>query len=608
MRERKPGRAIQRVLGYASAVSATGDLARYRTISTIGSGGMARVDLAQDTLLGREVALKRIHGEADAAGLMRLRREALVGASVSHPNVVSIYDVVAGDDGHLVIVMEYVPGETLRDALIRGGPMAPTAGLRVLEAVAAGLDAIHARGIVHRDVKPSNILLGADGVVKVADLGIASVPDQTRITTSGAIVGSLSYMAPEQLGDAVATPAIDIYALAAVAYEVLSASKARTAPNAVALAHIIAIQPPPDIRDVWPDAPDGVAEILLAGMARSPADRPRSATDLVRGLREALIGEPTARMAPPPPPPRMPAIVPAPSADVRDLPARDRPTGERGGAGNGHPARRAAVSAAVGAAAGAGPITADGAGAEQRRGGAHVRPRDPRAGEEAVRSPPPRSRSMLAPPPSRRSRTGLLVAGLLGLVVLAIVLAVVLSRGNSANSGGLAASSHRAPRRVVSHRSPPAAAPRSSSSASTTASTSSSASPSASSSSTTAASSSGTAVGTQAGSGAASPASAVQTFYGDAAAHNYQAAWALADPTLRSQLLGYQSFAAGQSGDRSITFHTARVISQSATAASVAVSTTSVRDDGTHQCQGSVDLVKGSAEQWLLHLVHISCT
>jgi serine/threonine protein kinase len=590
-------------------VSATGDLARYRTISTIGSGGMARVDLAQDTLLGREVALKRIHGEADVAGLTRLRREALVGASVSHPNVVSIYDVVAGDDGHLVIVMEYVPGQTLRDALNRGGPMAPQAGLRVLEAVAAGLDAIHARGIVHRDVKPSNILLGADGVVKVADLGIASVADQTRITTSGAIVGSLSYMAPEQLGDAVATPAIDIYALAAVAYEVLSGSKARTAPNAVALAHIIAIQPPPDVRDVWPEAPEGVAEILLAGMARAPVDRPRSATDLVRGLREAVNADPTARLAARPRPAEMPAIVPSARADVRDLPARDRPAGERGGAGDAHPGRRGAAAAAVGAAAGAGALAADRAGAERRRDGAPVRQREPRAREGGIRSPiRDAPRSMLASQPSRRSRAGLLMAGLLGLVVLAVVLAVVLSAGNPANSGSLAASSHRPLKRTVIHHSSGATPGSSSSgSASATASRSASASTSAS-SSTTAASSSATAVGAPASSGAASPASAVQTFYGDAAAHNYQAAWALADPTLRSQLDGYQSFAAGQSGDRSITFHTAQVSSQTANTASVAVSTTSVRDDGTHQCQGSVDLVKGSGDQWLLHLVHISCT
>ncbi|HZE03643.1 MAG TPA: serine/threonine-protein kinase, partial [Solirubrobacteraceae bacterium] len=144
-------------------MAVTGDLARYRYISRIGSGGMARVDLAEDTLLGRQVALKRVSGLTDEQGPSRLHREALAGASLSHPNLVSIYDVVTSDDGHPVVVMEYVRGGTLRTALDERGKLPATEVVRILEGVAAGLDAIHARGIVHRDVKPSNILLGEDG-------------------------------------------------------------------------------------------------------------------------------------------------------------------------------------------------------------------------------------------------------------------------------------------------------------------------------------------------------------------------------------------------------------------------------------------------------------
>ena len=144
-------------------MTATGDLARYRVISKLGSGGMATVDLAEDTLLGRRVALKRMSGEVDVPGLTRLRREALVGASFSHTNLVSVYDVVNTDDGHLVIVMEFIEGETLRDVLTRRGRLPVDEALPILAGVAAGLDAINERGIVHRDVKPSNILLGAGG-------------------------------------------------------------------------------------------------------------------------------------------------------------------------------------------------------------------------------------------------------------------------------------------------------------------------------------------------------------------------------------------------------------------------------------------------------------
>ncbi|MEA2146644.1 MAG: eukaryotic-like serine/threonine-protein kinase, partial [Solirubrobacteraceae bacterium] len=229
---------------------------------------MATVVLAEDMLLGRQVALKRVTATADARDISRLRREALVGASVSHQNLVSIYDVVTAEDGNVVIVMEYVPGETLADALSREGRLASSEALRILDGVAAGLDAIHQRDIVHRDVKPANVLLGASGTVKLADLGVAAVADRTRITSAGAVVGSWRYMAPEQLEDRPSTTAIDVYALAAVAFEVLSGQKARREQNPMALAHAITTQPPPDLRDAWPEAPPGVAELLALAMAR----------------------------------------------------------------------------------------------------------------------------------------------------------------------------------------------------------------------------------------------------------------------------------------------------------------------------------------------------
>src|SRR5436305_3908688 len=182
----------------------------YRYISRLGSGGMSTVVLAEDTLLGRRVALKQVEATGNARGASRLRREALIGASVSHPNLVSIFDVIGSEDRH-VIVMEYVEGETLRDALKRDPRPSVPRVLDILDGVAAALDAIHERRIIHRDVKPSNILLGTAANIKLADLGIATAPHRTTITSARAIHGTFSYMAPEQLEGGPAMPAIDTY-------------------------------------------------------------------------------------------------------------------------------------------------------------------------------------------------------------------------------------------------------------------------------------------------------------------------------------------------------------------------------------------------------------
>ncbi len=261
---------------------------RYRIRRRLASGGMAEVTLAEDTVLGRPVALKRLRAGGDRGAVARLRREALVGASLSHPNLVSVYDVWEEGDGELVIVMEYVDGDTLRDLIRTQGALPASRALPILAGVAAALDAVHEHGVVHRDVKPANILVARDGRVKLADLGIASVEDNTQITTSGEVVGTFRYMAPEQLEGQHSAPAIDIYALAAVAFEALSGEKARGEPNPLALAHAIATQPPPDLRALVPDVPAAAATVLERGMAPDPSRRPRSASELVGRLRAAL--------------------------------------------------------------------------------------------------------------------------------------------------------------------------------------------------------------------------------------------------------------------------------------------------------------------------------
>jgi serine/threonine-protein kinase len=269
---------------------------RYREIKRLGAGGMAMVSLAEDTLLGRFVALKRVYRTGDRRDMLRLKREAMVGASLNHPNLVFVYDAQLRADGDVVIVMEYVEGETLADVIGSRGALPTAEVIRVLRGVGAALDAIHDRGIVHRDVKPANVLLGRDGSVKLADLGVADVADRTRITTPDALVGSFSYMAPEQLDGATPSPAMDVYALAAVAYEMLAGEKARPESNPLALAHAIATQPPPDLRRAWPAAPAAAAALLQRGMSADPGQRPASTGELVRRLEAALEPEQPTRV------------------------------------------------------------------------------------------------------------------------------------------------------------------------------------------------------------------------------------------------------------------------------------------------------------------------
>src|SRR5919107_1067278 len=154
---------------------------RYRVIERVGSGGMATVLLAEDERLGRQVAVKRLHAESPEDTARRFQREAKLGASLNHPNIVAVYDIVSDEDG-VLIVMEYVDGGTLRLEL-DSGPMAPVRAIEVLCGVAAALDHAHEHGVVHRDVKPANVLIARrDGAVKLTDLGIATAAERTNIT------------------------------------------------------------------------------------------------------------------------------------------------------------------------------------------------------------------------------------------------------------------------------------------------------------------------------------------------------------------------------------------------------------------------------------------
>src|SRR5215204_3103280 len=183
--------------------------------------------------------------------------------------------------------MEYVEGEPLSRMLLRG-PLRPEEVSAMVRDLGDALDHAHAQGIVHRDVKPSNVLIREDGLTKLADLGIATASDGTKITRSGTVLGTAAYMAPEQLDGRVAGPAADVYALAAVSFEALSGKRPREGRTPMEIAHRIATEGAPDLRDVWPTAPKAAARALQHAMAREPKDRPASAGEFARELCEAL--------------------------------------------------------------------------------------------------------------------------------------------------------------------------------------------------------------------------------------------------------------------------------------------------------------------------------
>jgi eukaryotic-like serine/threonine-protein kinase len=264
---------------------------RYRVIRHLGSGGMASVLLCEDERLGREVAVKRLHADSPEDVEQRFNREAKLGASLNHPNLVSVFDTATDDEG-VLIVMEYVDGEPL-SRLLRRGPLRPEEARRMVLDVGEALDHAHAQGVIHRDVKPANVLIREDGVTKLADLGIATASDGTKITRSGIVLGTAAYMAPEQLEGRPLGPAADVYALAAIAFEALSGRKPREGTTPVEIAHQLATEGPPDLSAAWPNAPRAAAEVLKRGMANDPAGRPDSAGAFARELAEALKEEPT---------------------------------------------------------------------------------------------------------------------------------------------------------------------------------------------------------------------------------------------------------------------------------------------------------------------------
>jgi hypothetical protein len=278
---------------------------RYALRSRLGVGGMGEVHTAVDLRLDREVAVKLVPAAGiDPVTRARFVREARAAARISHPNAVAVFD--AGEaDGFLYLVMERVTGPTLADRLSATGPLPVTEAASVAVAVLAALGAAHAAGVVHRDVKPANILVGPP-TVKLVDFGIATLVGEAggAVTVAGELVGTPNYLAPEQLAGQQATPETDLYAVGVVLFEMLTgvAPFQRGTPVATALAH--RDDPAPDVRTMRPDAPPRVAAVVGTALRKRPADRYHSAAEMGRALGPAATADyagDTAVLAAPPP-------------------------------------------------------------------------------------------------------------------------------------------------------------------------------------------------------------------------------------------------------------------------------------------------------------------
>jgi eukaryotic-like serine/threonine-protein kinase len=257
---------------------------RYELVRPLGHGAMATVDLAHDVDLDRPVALKRLAENLarDEELQRRFLREARLAARLAHPNVVRVFDV-GDDDGRPFIAMEYVEGETLAELLARCGRLPPAEVATLGTQMCAGLAAAHAAGFVHRDVKPQNLLLGTDGVVKLGDFGIAVAHAGTRLTLAGTVLGTAGYLAPEQARGEQVTAAADIYAVGAVLYELLTSEPSQTARSLAELGSKDGFQPP-DLAVRAPAAPPELVAAVTACLSVEPEDRPPSAAALARLL------------------------------------------------------------------------------------------------------------------------------------------------------------------------------------------------------------------------------------------------------------------------------------------------------------------------------------
>lgn len=262
---------------------------RYEIIKTIGEGGMANVYLANDTILERNVAIKVLRGDlsTDEKFIRRFKREALSVSNLSHPNIVEVYDV-GEEEGNYYIVMEYIDGKTLKQQLQKRGALTLTEVIDIMSQLADGLAHAHEAYIIHRDIKPQNIMIEDNGLIKITDFGIATAINSTQLTQTNSVMGSVHYLPPEQASGKGSTIKSDIYSLGILMYELITGAVPFKGDTAVEIALKHMKEKIPSIRKQNPTIPQSIENIILKATAKNPKNRYDSVRDMYKDLSTAM--------------------------------------------------------------------------------------------------------------------------------------------------------------------------------------------------------------------------------------------------------------------------------------------------------------------------------